>query len=122
MVAALRLFHFLLGGEEIPHAHRTQAPGFCPAQGLGWQLCECCLQQGQGEGPACQHTVEKMVIPAVKFSQVHMDIVGPLPASHEGYTQYPHLLTMIDRSTRWLEAVLLRQMTMEAVVDAFVAT
>ena len=65
-----------------------------------------------------------MVIPAVKFSQVHMDIVGPLPASHEGYryTQYPHLLTMIDRSTRWLEAVLLRQMTMEAVVDAFVAT
>ena len=61
-----------------------------------------------------------MVIPAVKFSQVHMDIVGPLPASHEGYTQ--HLLTMIDRSTRWLEAVLLRQMTMEAVVDAFVAT
>ena len=49
---------------------------------------------------------------------MHMDIVGPLPPSREGYT---HLLTMIDRSTRWPEAVLLRETTAEAVLDAFMA-
>ena len=42
-------------------------------------------------------TVEKMDIPTARFSHVHVDIVGPLPPSREGYT---HLLTMIDRSTR----------------------
>ena len=64
-------------------------------------------------------TVEKMEIPTARFSHVHVDIVGPLPPSREGYT---HLLTMIDRSTRWPEAVLLWETTAEAVLDAFVAT
>ena len=64
-------------------------------------------------------TVEKMDIPAARFSHMHMDIVGPLPLSREGYT---HLLTMIDRSTRWPEAVLPRETTAEAVLDALVAT
>ena len=50
---------------------------------------------------------------------MHIDIVGPLPLSHEGYT---HLLTMIDCSTRWPEAVLLRETTAEAALDAFVST
>ena len=43
-----------------------------------------------------QPTVEKMDIPAARFSHVHVDIMGPLPPSREGCT---HLLTMIDRST-----------------------
>ena len=59
-------------------------------------------------------SVEKMEIPTARFSQVHVDIVGPLPPSRDGYT---HLLTMIDRSTRWPEAVLLRETTAEAVLD-----
>ena len=63
--------------------------------------------------------MEKMNIPMARFSHVHVDIVGPLPPSREGYT---HLLTMIDRSTRWPEAVLLRETTAEAILDAFVAT
>ena len=49
-----------------------------------------------------------MEIPTARFSHVHVDIVGLLPPSRDGYT---HLLTMIDRSTRWLEAVLLRETT-----------
>ena len=64
-------------------------------------------------------TVDKIEIPTARFSHVLVDIVGPLPPSGEGYT---HLLTMIDRSTRWPEAVLLRETTNEAVLDAFVAT
>ena len=64
-------------------------------------------------------TVEEMDIPTARFSHLHVDIVGPRSPSREGYT---HLLTMIDRSTRWPEAVLLRETTTEAVLDAFVAT
>jgi hypothetical protein len=36
------------------------------------------------------------------LSRAHRHIVGPLPASPGGCT---HLLTMVDRSTRWAEAV-----------------
>ena len=60
-------------------------------------------------------TVDKMAIPAARFSHVHMDIGGPLPPSSKVYT---HLLIMVDRSTRWLEAVLLRDANAEVVLDA----
>ena len=63
--------------------------------------------------------MEKMAIPAARFSHVHMDIVGPLPPPRAGHT---HFLTMIDRSTRWLKAVLLRETTVEAVLDTLVFT
>ena len=44
---------------------------------------------------------EQMEIPPRRFSHIHVDIVGPLPISH-GFT---HLFTVIDRSTRWPEAI-----------------
>jgi RNase H-like domain found in reverse transcriptase/Integrase zinc binding domain len=40
-------------------------------------------------------------VPAHRFSHVNIDLVGPLPMSG-GYT---HLLTIIERSSRWPEAV-----------------
>ena len=36
-----------------------------------------------------------------RFQCVHIDIVGPLPIAND---QYRYVLTMIDRSSRWLEA------------------
>jgi len=46
-----------------------------------------------------QAPVEPIPIPETAYSHVHMDIVGPLLSSKEGHV---YLLTMIDRTTRWL--------------------
>ncbi len=43
----------------------------------------------------------KFVVPHHRFDHIHVDLVGPLPPS-QGYT---HLLTVVDRFTRWPEAV-----------------
>ena len=46
-------------------------------------------------------------VPDARFSSLHVDLVGPLPPS-EGNS---YLLTVLDRSTRWLEAIPLANMT-----------
>ena len=69
--------------------------------------CTACNKAKVTVQPAMM--VENMDIPAARFSHVHVDILRPLPLSHEGYT---HLLTMIDRSTHWPVAVLLRVTTL----------
>ena len=53
--------------------------------------------------------------PDARFSHVHLDIVAPLPISKS--KQY--LLTMIDRFTRWPEAVSLSDITAESCARAF---
>jgi transposase InsO family protein len=57
-------------------------------------------------------------MPARKFSHVHVDLVGSLPASSDGHV---YLLTIIDRSTRWFEAVSLHNMEASTCVDSFIA-
>ena len=51
-----------------------------------------------------------------KFHEVHIDLVGPLPPNQG----FKYLLTMVDRYTRWCEAIPLEDMTTERVMDAFV--
>ncbi len=50
-----------------------------------------------------QAPVQQMEEPRRGFSHIHVDLVGPLPVSKEGFT---HLFTVVDRSTRWPEAFL----------------
>jgi transposase InsO family protein len=54
-------------------------------------------------------------VPTHRFTHINVDIVGPLPVS-AGYT---HLLTIIDRSSRWPEAVPLSSTTAAACASAF---
>lgn len=53
-----------------------------------------------------------------RFRVVHIDIVGPLPSSRRGH-QY--ILTMIDRTTRWLEAIPISNISAEACAHVFVS-
>ncbi|BHF66492.1 hypothetical protein SprV_0200950900 [Sparganum proliferum] len=55
--------------------------------------------------------------PDARFSHVHLDVVGPLPPSN-GFT---HLLTCVDRYTRWAEAIPLPNMQAGTIVKAFVS-
>ncbi len=48
---------------------------------------------------------------------MQVDLVGPLPASAE---DFKYLFTMVDRSSRWLEAAPLKSMAAEDCVDALI--
>jgi cleavage and polyadenylation specificity factor subunit 1 len=52
-----------------------------------------------------------------KFSQVHLDLVGPLPIN-KGQR---YIMTAVDRYTRWPEAIPIPDATAETVADAFIA-
>jgi transposase InsO family protein len=62
--------------------------------------------------------VQPIPVPAARFSHVHVDLVGPLPCSSEGFA---YLLTAVDRSTRWAEALPLKATSAADCAAAFVA-
>ncbi|BHF59507.1 hypothetical protein SprV_0100246600 [Sparganum proliferum] len=55
--------------------------------------------------------------PDARFNHVYLDVVGPLPPSNG----YNHLLTCVDRYTRWPEAIPLPNVQAETIVKAFVS-
>ena len=76
----------------------------------GCVTCQAAKVHRHNRAP--MHKFEK---PATRFAHVHVDLVGPLPAS-KGYT---HLLTIVDRFTRWPEAIPLSRTDAASVGSAF---
>ena len=61
--------------------------------------------------------IQQMPIPARRFSHIHLDLVGPLPRSKEGFN---HLLEVEDCSSHWLEAFPLESTSTEYMADTFI--
>ena len=73
--------------------------------------CQQCKIQRHTKTP-----VPTIPVPSRAFSHVHVDIVGPLPFCR-GYT---YLFTIVDRFSRWPDAIPLRGITAEECAEAFV--
>jgi IS30 family transposase len=62
--------------------------------------------------------VHSIPVPTTRFSHLHLDLFRPLPASAD---RSSHILTVVDRSTRWAEAALLRSTSKAARLEALAA-
>lgn len=86
--------------------------------------CEECTSCQQSK--VTRHTkspVNQFTLPSERFSTVHIDIVGPLPPTKihgELFNNpYRYLLTCIDRSTRYIEAAPMTEITESTVATTF---
>ena len=61
--------------------------------------------------------LEKFEVPQRRFDHIHVDLVGPLPPSN-GFT---HLFTIIDRTSRWPEAIPLSNTSAASCAQALVS-
>jgi transposase InsO family protein len=90
----------------------------CASDVSGWcRDCETCQRGKVTRQPAAAAT-QSIPVPERRFTHLHVDLVGPLPTSAEGFK---YLFTIIDRSTRLVEAIPVKNMEAATITDALVA-
>ena len=70
-------------------------------------------------GKVARHThppVKQITTPTTLFEHVHVDVVGRFPKD-QGLR---YVLTMLDRTTRWLEAIPIPDTTTDTILQAFI--
>ena len=72
--------------------------------------CQACAQAKITRQPTA--AIQPILVPQQRFSHIHVDLVGPLPTSKEGYR---FLFFIVDRMSRWLKAVTLATMETQCV-------
>ena len=81
---------------------------------LQWsRACEVCARN-----KVARHThqpITPISNPITRFEHVHVDVVGPFPCD-QGKR---YVLTMMDRTTRWPEAVAIADATTDTILQAF---
>jgi hypothetical protein len=96
--------------------HRKSVwPGFASQVASWCRDCQRCPRAKVVAQPSSPP--QGIVNPVQRFSHLHIDLVGPLPQSSSGFT---HLLTVVDSSTRWAEAIPLRSTATDAFVSALI--
>ncbi|GFN76420.1 Pol polyprotein [Plakobranchus ocellatus] len=73
-------------------------------------------QASSADVQAYKTALTNLQITKKRFSHIYIDIVGPLPES----CGYRYLLTIIDRNTRWPEAIPIPNITTDECVQALV--
>ena len=112
------LFHSLsqpeIKGTQKLISRRYTWPGM-KADVKQWCLSCVACQQSKIQ----RHTMSPLqgfVPPSRKFQRIQVDIVGPLPSSCD----HNYLLTIVDRFSRWFEALPLRDISAKSCAVAFV--
>ncbi len=96
-------------------ASRFVWPGLASQVAAWCRDCQQCQRAKATTTPASPPL--HIANPSQRFSHLHINLVGPLPTSAGGHT---HLLTVIDRSTRWAEAIPLNSTSAESCATALI--
>jgi transposase InsO family protein len=90
----------------------------CASDVAGWcRDCQTCQRGKVTQQPAA--TTQSIPVLERRFTHLHVDLVGLLPTSAEGFK---YLFTIINRSTRWVEAIPVKNMEAATIADALVTS